>query len=71
MSPSGGWDVQKPRWGRASAHHGTQADAANRAREIVTNLGGGEVVIQGRDGQIRDKDTISPAKDPFPPRDRK
>ena len=69
--PEGGWDVRKPGASRASSHHDTQAEAIDRAREIVGNQGGGEVVTHGRDGQIRDKDTIPPANDPFPPRDTK
>lgn len=68
-SPKGGWDVKKPGADRASAHEDTQADAEARAKDIVRNLGGGEVIIHRPDGRIRDKDTISPATDPYPPRD--
>lgn len=68
-NPEGGWDVEKPGASRSSSHQDTQAGAIDRAREIVHNLGGGEVVIHGRDGRIRDKDTIAPGNDPFPPRD--
>jgi hypothetical protein len=68
-NPDGGWDVKAPGADRSSAHKDTQADAIDRAREIVGNSGGGEVVIHGRDGRIRDSDTISPGHDPFPPRD--
>jgi hypothetical protein len=46
-----------------------QAGAIDRARVIVQNSGGGEVVIHGRNGQIRDSDTIPPGHDPNPPRD--
>lgn len=67
----GGWDVRAPGAERSSAHKATQADAVQRAREIVNNAGGGEVVIHGRDGRIRDSDTIAPGNDPHPPRDRK
>lgn len=67
----GGWDVVKPDGQRASAHTNTQADAISRAREIVGNAGGGEVTIHGRDGQIRDSDTVYPGNDPHPPRDKK
>lgn len=67
----GGWDVRAPGAARASAHGATQADALRRARTIVGNTGGGEVVIHGRNGQIRDSDTIAPGNDPYPPRDRK
>jgi hypothetical protein len=69
--PDGGWNVQKPGASRASSHHDTQADAIDRARQIVGNQGGGEVTIHGRDGRIRDSDTVLPGNDPFPPRDTK
>lgn len=65
----GGWDVSKPGASRASAHTTTQAEAINRAREILSNAGGGELEICGRDGQVRDRDTIHPGNDPNPPRD--
>ena len=67
----GGWDVKAPGSRRASSHHPTQADAERRAKEIVGNSGGGEVVIHRPNGQIRDKDTVAPGNDPFPPRDKK
>ena len=67
----GGWDVKAPGALRASSHHDTQADAIDRARDIVGNLGGGEVTIHDRQGRIRDSDTVRPGRDPFPPRDRK
>ena len=70
-NPSGGWDVKKPGSGRASSHHDTQAEAEMRAKEILGNDGGGEAVIHGRDGKIRDSDTVPPGNDPMPPRDKK
>lgn len=69
-SPDGGWDVVKPDAERASSHHDTQQQAIDRGREIVRNLGGGELRIHGRNGQIRDSDTVAPGNDPNPPRDR-
>lgn len=69
--PEGGWNVRAPGASRASSHHQTQAAAEARAKEIVGNAGGGEAVIHGRDGRIRDSDTVKPGNDPFPPRDRK
>jgi hypothetical protein len=68
-NPEGGWDVRAPGSQRSSVHTDTQGQAIDRAREIVGNTGGGEVVIHGRNGRIRDSDTISPGNDPFPPRD--
>jgi hypothetical protein len=69
-NPSGGWDVRAPNAKRASAHERTQADADNRAGQILRGIGGGERITQGRDGRIRSKDTIAPGNDPHPPKDR-
>lgn len=68
-NPNGGWDIKKPGAARVSGHENTQAAAVARAKEIVANQGGGEVRIHGRDGRIRDSDTVPPGNDPFPPRD--
>jgi hypothetical protein len=68
-NPDGGWDVKKPGADRASSHHDTQAQAEERAKEILGNVGGGEAVIHGQDGRIRDKDTVAPGNDPNPPKD--
>ncbi len=59
-----------PALSECSSRHDTQGAADQRAAEILRNVGGGERVTQGRDGKIRSKDTIAPAHDPFPPRDR-
>lgn len=64
------WVVRKPGADRASSRHDTQQQADRRAAEILQNAGGGERITQGRDGKIRSKDTIPPARDPNPPRDR-
>jgi hypothetical protein len=67
----GGWDVVRPGGQRTSAHTDTQRQAIDRAREIVGNTGGGEVVIHRSDGSIRDSDTVWPGNDPNPPRDKR
>jgi hypothetical protein len=68
----GGWDVVKPDHKRASAHTDRKVDAQNRTRVIVTNLGGGEIRIQNRQGRFIDSDTVSGPKHPeSPKRDRK
>ena len=69
--PDGGWQVERPNSDRASARTDTQAEAADRAREIVHNLGGGEVAIHDRQGRIRDSDTVAPGHDPNPPKDKR
>lgn len=58
-NPGGGWDVKAANAKRASSHHETQAEAVERAREIIRNKGGGELSIHGEDGKVRQKDTVS------------
>lgn len=70
-NPKGGWDVRKPGSSRTSGHANSQEAAIDRAREVVRKGGGGEVRIHGRDGRIRDSDTIPRGKDANPPRDKK
>ena len=65
------WAVKKAHAKRASEVTRTQAEAEVRAKEIVSNLGGGEVRIQGRDAKFRDSDTVPPGNDPNPPKDKK
>ncbi|MFI6295742.1 DUF2188 domain-containing protein [Nonomuraea sp. NPDC050790] len=62
-----GWQVLAPGATQASEVFATQEEAIERAREIVHNSGGGELVIHGTDGKVRDKRTITPGSDPFPP----
>lgn len=71
QNDDGTWGVQKPGATRRSANEQTQGDAIDRARGILGNDGGGEIVIHGRDGRIRDSDTVAPGNDPSPPRDRR
>ena len=63
-----GWAVKAGDSERASSVHNTQADAIVRAREIIANCGGGELIVQGTDGQFRQKDTVPHGNDQFPPR---
>lgn len=66
-----GWAVKSPSANRSSSIHHTQKEAESRAKEIVSNLGGGEVRIQNRQGRWRDSDTVAPGNDPSLPRDKK
>lgn len=70
-NPKGGWDVKAAGSKRASANEKTQSAAEKTAKKIVANAGGGEVVIHGRDGKIRDKDTVAPGRGPSPPKDKR
>ncbi len=59
----GGRDV-KGGGSRASAHTVTQKQAYAKASQIVKNAGGGDVSVQGKNGQIQEKNTIAPGNDP-------
>jgi len=65
------WAVKKGHAERASGVFDTQQEAEKAAKQIVSNLGGGEVRIQDRHGQWRDSDTVSPWNDPASSRDQK
>jgi uncharacterized protein DUF2188 len=67
----GRWAVRREGSSRASGVFDTQREAEGRARQMERNTGGGEVVTHREDGRIRDSDTVPPARDPFPPRDKK
>jgi uncharacterized protein YdaT len=63
-----GWGVKGEGNSKASSVHKTQNAAIDAARDIARNQKS-EVVIHGRDGKIRDKDSYE--KDPNPPKDKK
>ena len=51
----GGWTVGG---GRRSRKFRTQADAEHAARAELLTTGGGELVVRGKDGKVRDKTTV-------------
>lgn len=60
-----GWAVKSAGGAKATAVHATQAQAAEHARSIAQNQRS-EVLIHGKNGQIRERDTYG--RDPFPPK---
>lgn len=62
---AGSWAVRGAGNGRATSVHDTQRDAIDAARGIAQNQHS-ELLIHGRNGQIRDRDSYG--SDPFPPR---
>ena len=70
-NPKGGWNYKKESAVRASGTERTQAQAEKEAKRLSSLSGGGEVRIHGEDGRIRDSDTVKPAIDPNPPKDKK
>jgi hypothetical protein len=66
-----GYEVIKPDHKRASAKTDTKGAAQERAKEIVKNLGGGEVTTMNAKGKIENSDTVGHGNDPHPPKDTK
>jgi hypothetical protein len=60
-----GWAVKGEGNSRASSVHETQAQAIEAARQTAINQKT-EVLIHGRNGQIRARDSFG--SDPFPPK---
>ncbi|MFD4814657.1 DUF2188 domain-containing protein [Streptomyces sp. NPDC058418] len=58
------WVVTTPGADRASAVLPTQAAAVARAKEILANNGGGELRVRGKNGQVREQNTVPPGNDP-------
>jgi hypothetical protein len=61
----GGWAVLGAGNSRATSVHETQRDAIEHAREIAQNQSS-ELLIHGRNGQIRERDSFG--NDPYPPK---
>tara|TARA_R110000868_G_scaffold148533_4_gene370483 strand:+ start:228 stop:452 length:225 start_codon:yes stop_codon:yes gene_type:complete len=60
-----GWAVKPAGGEKASSVHSTQRDAIDRGREVAHNQKT-ELLIHGRDGRIRARD--SHGNDPYPPK---
>lgn len=67
-APSGGWSVKREGADRASKHFEKQSHAIEWAR-TASKEEKGELVIHGRDGTVRAKDSYG--RDPLPPRDKR
>ncbi len=65
---NGQWQVKRENSSKATKNFDTQKDAISYARDIAINQHS-EVVIHGRDGKIRDKDSYG--NDPCPTKDTK
>lgn len=68
--PDGQWANKRNDATRATSLHPTQSAAEKAARTQLKQQGGGELTTKGENGKIRSKDTISPGRDPNPPRDK-
>lgn len=62
------WGTLREGGERVSSLHDTQAEAIEAGRDMARE-GNGELLIHGRDGQIRARDSYG--NDPCPPKDSK
>lgn len=62
---NGSWAVKGAGNSRASSIHNTQREAISAARETAIRQGS-EMLIHGKNGRIRERNTYG--HDPFPPR---
>ena len=60
-----GWGVRGEGNEKLTSRHGTQQQAIDAAREIAINQQS-ELLIHGREGQIRERNSYG--NDPFPPK---
>lgn len=67
----GKWQAKKEGGKRVSGYYDTQKIADKAAKKFSANNGGGEVKVHSPKGPIVDSDTVKPAKDPNPPKDKK
>ena len=65
---NGQWQVKREGSQRATKTFETQKEAIAYGRSIAINQRG-ELIIHGRNGRIRDKDSYG--SDPYPPKDTK
>ena len=61
----GGWDVKAEGAERATKNLPTQQEAVEAARQIARNQRS-ELVVHGKDGRIRARDSYG--RDPYPPK---
>ena len=67
-SLKGGWDVKKGGGEKSLKHFEIKKDAFNFGRDVCINQGA-ELVIHGKDGKIKNKNSYG--NDPYPPKDTK
>ncbi|MDD4318994.1 MAG: DUF2188 domain-containing protein [Candidatus Peribacteraceae bacterium] len=64
--PDGTWAVRGEGNERDTSRHDTQKEAIDGAKEIAENQGG-DAIVHGRDGKIRERNTYG-KPDPYPPK---
>ena len=64
---NGSWDVKRTGAERASKSFPTKSEAVKDAGKMLTQSGGGELIIHRTDGRVSRRDTFG--IDPNPPKD--
>ena len=63
LRPDGSWANKRDGASRAARLHSTQREAADEAKTMLENAGGGELKVKNEKGKIRSKDTIAPGNE--------
>ncbi|MCW5872439.1 MAG: DUF2188 domain-containing protein [Candidatus Eremiobacteraeota bacterium] len=63
-----GWALQASTRKSPVSLHQTQKEAIRAGHRAVHQAGGGELLVHARSGEIRDKITVAPGHDPYPPK---
>ncbi|HEU4907120.1 MAG TPA: DUF2188 domain-containing protein [Solirubrobacterales bacterium] len=56
IQKDGGWAISRE--GGTEKEYATKREAVEAGRDLLRSSGGGEIVTHGRDGRIRDSDTV-------------
>jgi hypothetical protein len=64
----GKWIAKLDSSSKPLSKHRTQKQAYDNLAENFRRSGGGEISVHGVNGQIREKNTIGPKRDNYPPR---
>lgn len=62
----GKWSVKKTGAARASRNFSTKSEAIRVAANTLKRSGGGELIVHGKDGTVRSRDSYG--NDPIPPK---
>ena len=60
-----GWANKRADATRPTSIHNTQREAYFAAKEILVRQGGGQILIKGLDGRVKQKTTLNPEVNPM------
>ena len=64
---AGAWEVVESGSNSVHSQHSTKREAVEHAKGLLEKRGGGEAVVHGRDGSIRESDRVDGKRAPRKP----